>query len=136
MVRLRLLFACLLIATLVAAQPKAPKEPEYHLTADAAHQLYVNSVFAHGHRHGYEEGFHDAEVDLQMGRGFREFESPGKAPKMVGYVSEFGSKKLFRAGSEYGYLAGYSDSAAGRPFRMLKPAKAANKEQREKRSSF
>src|SRR5205085_1684744 len=42
-----------------------------------------------------------------------------KVPKMVGYAEEFGSKKLFRLGYQYGYLAGYADSAAGKTFRLI-----------------
>jgi hypothetical protein len=37
-------------------------------------------------------------------------------PKTVGYRNQFGDKKSFRRGYEYGYIAGYDDSFANRKF--------------------
>ncbi len=103
-----LIFSC---ALAYGAQP-----PDYHLTLDPAHHIYARSAFLHGHRHGYEEGFHAADQDVHLGRNPRILDKHFTVPKTVGYRNEFGDKKIFRQGYESGYLAGYSDSFAGREF--------------------
>jgi hypothetical protein len=86
---------------------------DYHLTADAAHALYSASAFAHGHRHGYEEGFHLADQDVHMGRRARSLEKVG----LQGYRPAFGDKGIYQRGYWLGLRAGYDDSYNAREFR-------------------
>lgn len=104
-----------LMAVLIGATLAAAQSPDYHLTADPVHQLYSISAFAHGQRHGYEDGFYDADVDIHMARGDRQ--PVEKEIKVVGYRPEFGQEKLFKQGYRLGYIIGYQDSYAGRAFR-------------------
>ncbi len=90
---------------------------DFHTTADAAHILYSTSVLAHGHRHGYEEGFHAADQDVQMGRAARDMDKCLKHLNVEGYRSEFGNKELYSRGYGLGFRAGYEDSVAAREFR-------------------
>lgn len=109
------------ISTAASAQ-----KPDYHLTEDPNHTVYKDSAFAHGHRHGYEEGFHAGDEDYHMRRPNYLL---NKMPKAKGYVAGFGDKKYYMAGFDTGYRAGYADSFSGRGFRTWKysmdPASAA-----------
>lgn len=94
----------------------ADRKPDAHLS-DAAAPLYVHSSFAHGYIHGYEDGFHTADQDLQFGRLNR-----GVHRKMTGHPEanvETADRGSFRKGYEQGFGAGYRDSAAGREFRAV-----------------
>lgn len=87
---------------------------DYHLTQDPDHSIYQDSPFAHGHRHGYEEGFHAGDEDYQLRR---EASSEHKLPKDKGYQLSFGDKKSYTLGFESGFRAGYADSYSGHAFR-------------------
>jgi hypothetical protein len=93
----------------------------YHLMSDPLRQVYSHSPFAHGLRHGYEAGFHDADLDYHLGYDERQL-LLNKVPGTEGFQKSFGDKKSFRRGYEYGYLAGYHDSFAGRKFHYPLPA--------------
>src|SRR5689334_19449341 len=41
---------------------------ERHLQPTAVGALFLDSAFAHGYRHGYDQGFHLGDLDLHMGR--------------------------------------------------------------------
>lgn len=84
---------------------------------DEARRLYSVSAFAHGHRHGYEEGFRAADDEIHSGRLQRVL-TEGDVPKSMEYQKGFGDKKHFRRGFIYGYLAGYRDSYEERHFRV------------------
>jgi hypothetical protein len=100
----------------MAAQPN-----DVHVSASAGNNLYAASAFAHGMRHGYEEGFHDADRDLHLSAFRVDDLSLSKVPKTVGYQTAFGSKESFRKGYETGYRLGYADSLRGIAFRMNVP---------------
>ncbi len=97
--------------TAIAADP--------HLSTDRARALYNKSAFLHGYMHGYEEGFHCADLDLQMARGFRDVRASRQYKKPSGYHSSFGDKHLFEAGYRKGLFVGYTDGYAGRNFRAV-----------------
>jgi hypothetical protein len=87
---------------------------DYHMLQDSARKVYTTSAFAHGHRHGYEEGFHAGDEDYHL----RHVPNPtGKATKQNGYKREFGDKQTYMRGFTNGFRAGYADSYAGQPFR-------------------
>jgi hypothetical protein len=94
---------------------------DIHLTSDSANNIYAASAFAHGMRHGYEEGFHDADRDLHLSAfSLDDVEIP-KPKKTIGYQPSFGSKDSFRKGYQQGYRLGYADSVKGIAFRMSAP---------------
>lgn len=108
-----------LCSTLLFAQ-------ERHLGTESAKLLYTHSAFAHGYIHGYEEGFHHGDLDLQLARTPRD---PGSIPgyKKAGaeYHSAFGSKDLFKCGFEDGFRAGYADAVHGMSFQAVERLRTA-----------
>ncbi len=97
-----------------------------HLSSDPAHVLYQKSTYAHGYIHGYEDGFHNADIDIHMGRGERPLsvmkdfrDSDG------GYRNEFGDKQYFRLGYKQGFREGYSDAIRGGQFRAIDQTRKA-----------
>jgi len=81
---------------------------------DSCRKVYTTSAFAHGHRHGYEEGFHAGDEDYHL----RHVPNPtGKSAKQTGYKREFGDKKIYMRGFSSGFQAGYADSYSGQAFR-------------------
>ena len=105
---------CLLILALAISA--YGQQPDYHVTHDSSHAIYARSAFLHGHRHGYEEGFHAADQDLHLGRAPQVSNKRFWSPKPVGYRSDFGDKESFRCGFQAGFTAGYSVSYFGREF--------------------
>jgi flagellar biosynthesis/type III secretory pathway protein FliH len=91
-----------------------------------ARDLFVKSTFAHGYIHGYEQGFHNGDIDLQMGREFRDAKSQIEYKKPVGYRNEFGEKKIFEDGYRDGFLVGYTDCFSGRSFRAVQLLEASH----------
>ncbi len=118
-----LLAAFALVTTLAYAQ-----SDDWHFSSEGAKALFARSVFAHGYMHGYEEGFHNGDVDLQMGRAFREIKSQEKYKKPCGYRNEFGDHGRFDSGYRRGYAVGYIDAYAGRAFRAMQLVRLANAE--------
>lgn len=118
----RALGALLFIALAIPAIGAEPENLDTHVTGDGAKSLYAASAFAHGLRHGYEEGFHDADRDLQLSVFSVEDLSVKKPAKVIGYQPSFGSKESFRKGYAAGYRLGYADSLKGITFRMNPPS--------------
>src|SRR5207302_2433270 len=103
-----------------------PIAAERHLQPTSTGALFSNSAFAHGYRHGYDEGFHVGDLDIHMGRSARlimkagEFRQAGRE-----YNDAFGSKQLFHAGYQAGFHSGYSDALAGFEYRAGERTRAA-----------
>jgi flagellar biosynthesis/type III secretory pathway protein FliH len=89
---------------------------DWHLLS---RDLFVKSTFAHGYIHGYEEGFHNGDLDMQMGRNFRDVKCHEKFKKPTGFKDGFGPKGIYEDGYRKGYLVGYVDSFEGRNFRAI-----------------
>jgi hypothetical protein len=116
MFRFALLVATLLtIATTASAQKTVDSHYAAHRTSAIAHK----SVFVHGYLHGYEEGFHLADLDIHMGRGVRDVSKCKEARDAAGYHREFGNKRVFESGYREGVRVGYADGVAGRAFRAV-----------------
>jgi hypothetical protein len=101
---------------IAAAQQTSTSIPnaDYHLLQDSARKVYGLSAFAHGHCHGYEEGFHAGDEDYHL----RHVPNPtGRSSKLNGYKREYGEKKSYMHGFSIGFQAGYADSYSGQPFR-------------------
>ena len=62
----RLLAAVFLLACVPGSFAEDNK-PDYHTSDDQSRDLYIHSAFAHGVRHGYEEGYHAADMDIHTG---------------------------------------------------------------------
>jgi hypothetical protein len=119
-------FAILTFLLLAAAPLLAQQGSDEHL-ADTAGVLYQRSAFAHGYLHGYEQGFHLADLDIQMGHllpGVRiRRESREEDPH---YRQGYGDKSLFVAGFKLGMRAGYADSIGAVPFRAISEMRSAS----------
>lgn len=90
---------------------------ERHLQANSVGALYANSAFAHGYRHGYDEGFHIGDFALQLGGDVNLILSPKEykqAPRA--YRGDFGSKESFDQGYEAGFRSGYGDAITGEEY--------------------
>jgi len=112
-------FRALKISILIlSAAGFAGAQSDYHLSQDSNRQVYLNSAFAHGHRHGYEEGFHAGDEDYQLRRPAS---LQQKLPKERGYRKEFGNRNSYMQGFETGFRAGYADSYSGHAFRLVHP---------------
>jgi hypothetical protein len=92
---------------------------EAHMADPHASPLYSASIFLHGYIHGYEEGFHNADVDIQMAHGFRDVSTMPDYKKLVGYRAAFGDKSVFEKGFRQGFRVGYTDGMSGRSFRAI-----------------
>jgi hypothetical protein len=110
-----------------------------HISSDPAHVLYARSAFAHGYIHGYEQGFHLGNLEVQMGHGARPLEQYKAYRNVPGYRSEDGDHNSFRRGYREGFRAAYDDAVSGGVFRAIgqvrqaaeglaEEAKAANRE--------
>ena len=98
----------------------AAQNADWHVgNDDGTKAFFMRSSFAHGYMHGYEEGFHRGDLDLQMGRAYREVKDQDKYKKICGYHAEFGDRGTFENGYRKGYVVGYTDSYAGRNFRAM-----------------
>jgi hypothetical protein len=88
--------------------------------------LFQHSAFAHGFMHGYEDGFHCADLDLHMSRPARKPSSFSEYKKAdSGFDSSFGEKHLFQAGYRAGFNSGYNNGYSEQPFRGVAEARAA-----------
>lgn len=110
---LRWLSLFLLASLCVSAQAQ---RDDWHVQSG---ELFVKSPFAHGYMHGYEEGFHAGDLDLQMGRSYRDVKSQSEYKKITGYRDQYGEKSDFADGYKKGYLVGYTDCFSGRNFRAV-----------------
>jgi len=114
--RATLILVGAVLAFTVSSRAADAHRPDTHLS-DPAAALYARSPFAHGYIHGYEDGYHAADQDLQFGRLMRGVRSkPAPHPE-----SKIGSSDpaSLRKGYAQGFAAGYRDSAAGRDFRAI-----------------
>jgi hypothetical protein len=88
--------------------------------ADISGALCRASSFAHGFLHGYEDGFHEADQNVQLGRIYR---MPGlgkeMAPTHPSFTPDGVHRELFMRGYRAGFEDGYSDSVSGREFRAV-----------------
>src|SRR5689334_17579597 len=96
-----LLLSCLVVTPgLLSAQKNDP-----HFETKKIANTAKRSAFVHGYLHGYEEGFHPADFDLQMGHISRGDYTRDGSPS--GYERQFGSKKMYDSGYHNGFEVGY-----------------------------
>lgn len=89
-----------------------------HLQGTPSGVLYQNSAFAHGYRHGYDQGFHLGDVGIHMGRTARVVSKFKQYQQGIReYSVMFGSRQLFQEGYQAGFRSGYNDAMSGLEFR-------------------
>jgi len=99
---------------------------ERHLQPNASGALLMDSAFAHGYRHGYDEGFHTGDLDIQMGRPAQVNAKPSRTRRQDReFNPAFGSKHSFQQGYAAGFNAGYSDAMAGLDYRASERVRTA-----------
>jgi hypothetical protein len=84
-----------------------------------ASALDATSVFLHGYVHGYEAGFHNADIDIQMAHGFRDVTTMPEYKKVADCPVNDGDKRVFERGFRQGFRVGYIDGMSGRSFRAV-----------------
>ena len=99
---------------------------ERHLQPTSVGALFLDSAFAHGYRHGYDQGFHLADLDVHMGRSAQQITKHDFRQAGHEYNNSFGSKARFQRGYEAGLTAGYADGFAGREYQASERAKLAS----------
>ena len=96
---------------------------ERHTSVDPGSALYQRSTFAHGFIHGYEQGYHIADLDYHVGRTDRKLNDIREyRDAFSGYQSSFGDRNTFRQGYREGFSQGYDDSIHSRNFRAAMAA--------------
>jgi hypothetical protein len=112
-----------LSALILVALPSAASCP--HLESERA-PLYQRSAFAHGYIHGYEQGFHIGNQDLQLARTARDV-SKTEIYRKAGeeYRAQFGARDAFRIGYRNGMVVGYTDAMNDHSFRAIDEARIA-----------
>jgi hypothetical protein len=90
--------------------------------SDRAGALYHISCFAHGYLHGYEDGFHIADQNIQMGRIYHaDYRDVLKSlhnvkPRKVAGIAD---RDLFVRGYRAGLAAGYKEGVSGHEFHAI-----------------
>jgi len=112
--------ALLVTAFVAAAFAALAQSPDPHYICDRTGAIARKSAFVHGYLHGYEQGFHVADLDIQLGRTARDISKTKEVKPSDGYRREFGDKHAFEHGYRQGVRVGYADGISGRTFRALK----------------
>lgn len=119
-----LCFTLLLILTSSGFARDASKAQPYNEDSLAS-ALFSTSVFLHGYVHGYEEGFHNADIDIQMAHGFRDVSTMSEYKKVAVCPANAGDKNVFERGFRQGFRVGYTDGMSGRSFRAVRSLRLA-----------
>jgi hypothetical protein len=109
-----------------SALHSAGKPAEHHAIDKDRMLLLERSTFANGYIHGYEDGFHDSNLEYQLGYGPRElklFKEYRKGDH--GYSKSFGNKKSYATGYRNGFGEGYQDGIRGASFRAVRELREA-----------
>lgn len=93
-------------------------QSDSHMTADPARRVYELSPWAHGYIHGYEQGFHFGDMDLQMAHPARNVKEI-KEFRKDNYEKNFGDRTSWTSGYRAGFRIGYSDAFNGQEFRAI-----------------
>ena len=108
----------LLTLFLAAGVAVTARSQDLHLNESGSASVLSHSAFAHGYRHGYEEGYHTGNTDASLGslqrRRLKDFHG-----LKLGYLPEFGARKVFERGFLAGLKVGYFDGYSGRLFRAV-----------------
>ncbi len=111
--------ALILAILLALSGALAAQDSDPHFASARTSAIAHRSVFVHGYLHGYEQGFHAADLDVQLIRPAREVARMPEFKECVGYRPQFGDKKIFHNGYREGFRVGYADGMAQRSFRAI-----------------
>ena len=120
----RILCLSLLLSACGIGFARDAKDRNYVEDSFAA-ALYTSSVFLHGYVHGYEEGFHNADIDIQMAHGFRDVSAMPEYKKVGDCPANVGDKSVYERGFRQGFRVGYVDGMSGRSFRAVRSLRIA-----------
>jgi len=120
----RILCLSLLLSACGIGFARDAKDRNYVEDSFAA-ALYTSSVFLHVYVHGYEEGFHNADIDIQMAHGFRDVSAMPEYKKVGDCPANVGDKSVFERGFRQGFRVGYVDGMSGRSFRAVRSLRIA-----------
>jgi hypothetical protein len=125
--RIPALSLSLLFLIVTYNQASAQECEARHLRGKAVPSILPSSAFAHGYMHGYEDAFHMADVDLQMGNRTARLPEETREYKKgtAGYLPIFGRRDRYRSGYRTGFRLGYSDALSGREFRAFEAARVS-----------
>ena len=115
----RSIFRLTILASLFASVSLLSQTGDDAHMTDAAAALYQRSAFAHGYLHGYEQGFHLADLDIQLGHLLPGVKAHHDERPDSHYRAAYGDKTLFHQGFKLGMRAGYADSISGHEFRAI-----------------
>ena len=122
--RARCVAAALWVTGAVSLGAQSVHDNKYE-TKEPTAALYQASPFLHGYRDGYQQGFHDADMEMQFAHAAS---GPREAPhyRKVDYRSEFGDRKTYVTGYRAGFERGYQDLSSGKEFRAFALLKKAS----------
>jgi hypothetical protein len=115
------------LATGLAYSQKSSSSDDSFVTDPVLRAYLERSSYQHGSLHGYEDGYQFGDLDFHLQRPEPEFKKVKEYRSATrGYIE--GDKGEYRAGYQHGYLLGYRDAVAGRPFAALERLQAAVEE--------
>ena len=123
--RVPVLVLPVLLSTAFAFAQKKYVSPDDAWITDPSVLKYLQAhAFQHGQFHGYEDGFEAGDVDFHLQRPEPDFKKVKEYRSATrGY--EDGDKEQYRTGYQDGFLIGYGDAQAGRPFAGFERLQAA-----------
>ncbi|MEO8726522.1 MAG: hypothetical protein ABI383_10410, partial [Acidobacteriaceae bacterium] len=92
--------------------------------SEPAARIYAASPFVHGYRDGYQQGFHDADIDSQFAHPVIAVEKMEDYRK-VRFKPEFGEKQSYVPGYRAGFAQGSEDMRTGRDFQLFSTLREA-----------
>src|SRR5689334_13836288 len=114
--RVPVLVLLVFLSTAFAFAQKKYISPDDSWITDPAVLKYLQAhAFQHGQFHGYEDGFEAGDVDFHLQRPEPDFKKV-KEYRAATRGYEDGDKEQYRTGYQDGFIIGYGDAQAGRPF--------------------
>jgi hypothetical protein len=95
---------------------KAPSTDDNFITDPALIKYLDANPFQHGSFHGYEDGFQAGDTDYHLQRPEPDFRKVKEYRAATRGYDDIGDKDQYRTGYQNGYILGYHDAIAGKPF--------------------
>jgi len=95
---------------------KAPSTDDNFITDPALLKYLDANPFQHGSFHGYEDGFQAGDTDYHLQRPQPDFRKVKEYRAATRGYDDIGDKDQYRTGYQNGYILGYHDAIAGKPF--------------------
>jgi hypothetical protein len=104
---------------------KAASTDDNSITDPASLKYLDANPFQHGSFHGYEDGFQAGDVDFHLQRPEPDFKKVKEYRAATRGYGDIGDKDQYRTGYQHGYILGYHDAEAGKPFAGFEKLEAA-----------